>query len=293
MKRLSPRRLGTLVVLTLASAALTAVVPAGASTGAIDYTCALPLGNSATLAINTDTDAPAEIPPNVAIHPKLSVSVVLPAAFVDGLRTQGGFTAIAGKSGTASITTNGTSTPVSVTFPKKNLPASGPMTVVPTGTLPPTSLPNEGTITFKPGNLTMVMTASGDFSNDISFNCPLPVSGNSAVIDTVNVTSTAPPPPTKATSDIGVRSTYVRSTKKLTVLVKVIIKGSSTIPTGTVRVNLFKGGVYKKGATLTLKGGYVKPVFTRIGRGTYTEVVTYSGSSTVKGLQVKRTLTLR
>jgi hypothetical protein len=293
MKRFSTRRVGALAVLSLTGAALATVAPAIAATGALTYTCGLPLNNSTTFSMNTDTNAPSKIQVNQVVKPKLTITVVLPAAFINGLKNQGGFTAIAGKSGTATITTNGVATPVSVTFPKKAFPASGPMTVLETGTLPATSLPNEGTITLKPGEVDLTLTASGSFSTDIAATCPLPAAGANSVIDTIAVTNSAPPPPpppppAKVASGIGVRASYAKAKRALTVLTRVIEKGKSTVPTGSVRVGLRRNGVFKQAIVLKLRSGFAKPVFKNIGKGSYTIIVTYYGSKTVKASRTTR-----
>ncbi|MET3962866.1 hypothetical protein ABIE44_002800 [Marmoricola sp. OAE513] len=280
MKLARSRSLGLLVAAGVALAVVPTVVPvATAASGNLPYTCKIS-GNTAPVTVTLDTSAPYSVAPGSSIQPVLTASVYFPASVVNGLRSNLNATAIAGSGGKVAVKTNGASTTVSnLTFPSVPLEQDKAVTAKATATMAKlTDLP-EGSVVYKPGDLTALtlnLTGSG-FAPVLA--CTL--GATSANIDTVIVSNTPPPPPpTVVATSIAAAKAYSRKKDKLTIGANV--KSSGATPTGKVTIALFKSGKKIRTATLTLVGGKAKVVFTKVRKGSYKYTITYGGSATKK-----------
>ncbi|MCW2783550.1 MAG: hypothetical protein JWP74_67 [Marmoricola sp.] len=285
MKILTVRRAGVVAVASM----IATMAPGVAATGNLSYPCSVEGNDSGSFTINADTNAPASVPKGTALTPTLTSRITFPAAFISGLKSQGGFTKFNKSTVVTTVLTNGTSSTVSQSFPAKNFPASGSMTVVATGKMHSFTPTTAGAVAYVPGNVTM--TLQPGFALDTT--CTVPSSPPS--IDTVTVTDGGtPPPPPPPPAKIATSTTEVvkYSAAHKTVKIAAVVKPvSGAAPTGKVTFSIVRAGKVLRSGSKALVKGKASIVFKHVKKGGAKVIATYAGSSKSKGS--KKTIVVR
>jgi hypothetical protein len=278
MKILTLRRAGIVAVAGM----IATVAPAVAATGGGAYPCSVESNAAGSFTINADTNAPASVVKATTLKPTLTSTIRFPAAFIIGLKSEGSFTKFNQSTVVTTVLTNGDSSTVTQTFPAKNFPASGPMTVVATGTMGSVTPSAAGSVVYVPGNVSMTLQ-TGSFA--LGATCTVPSSPPS--IDTVTVTNSGttplPPPPASkiATSTTeGIKYSAATKTVKIGATVKPV---SGAAPTGKVTFSIVRAGKVIKHGSEALVHGKARIVFKHVKKGAAKVIATYSGSSKSKG----------
>ena len=169
LKPLGSKQLFALVgIAGMATAGAVAVLGSGNTAGAdpiskvLDYTCVYPIVGSQNLHLTINTDIPKVITTNTPTGKiQVSATAVINSDTVDGLNTINAAMISGTAKAAVSIQSPDGSLPLSITttFPMANVPASGPLTVVATGSAPSLSFTNTGPLTITMGNLTLNVQA--------------------------------------------------------------------------------------------------------------------------------------
>lgn len=277
-------------VLGVSAAALTTPVVVQADTGPMAYSCTAPGIGSQDLNFELGTNAPQKMYVGRSFTPSLTVRTVIPG-WVIGLAKVANVH-YADATGEITVKVNGKDVVGHAVFPYTKLPTDGkdfPVNLP--VTLPTLTATKAGTVRYTPGPIHAALTGYDDHANKedatvigtVDANCAVKTTGK--VIDTVTFVRSA-----TATTGAVV---HAKAAKKVTATAKVVAR-SGVVPTGRVRMVLFKGKKRVAAKTVTLAGGRATTTFAPVrAKGRYKVVTTYGGNAATTGSTVTRSFRVR
>lgn len=251
------------VAVATAGLSVATLAPAAqAESDQLTYTCTVPVLGDKTFTVVADTNAPARLASGKKVRPKVTATVTIPEDVVGLIHGVLGARSV---DGTAVVDTvvNGATKQVEMTVPSTEVPASGPLEIVATGTGDALRAGKAGSrITMLSGGFSSLLSfkkEDGSTALDADVPCTLD-EGQDATVDTIKVVKA--PSKTRATvkfrkaKKVLAYKTTVRSSAKVTGKVRLVIKRNGK-KVRSVKVKLNKRGVAKYNLKRVKKGKYV------------------------------------
>ncbi|WP_418062797.1 DUF6801 domain-containing protein [Pimelobacter simplex] len=255
-----------------ASSAVVLGATAPASAAKIALSCEVPVLGTKTFAVDITTNAPANAAPGSSLTPRITSKITVPADIADLMRGFLGANAIAGTVESV-VKVDGVAQTTTITIPRTNVPASGPVVLTGTGQLSSIAAgPAGGRHTIAAGaqNVAMMLFQPGSPDGSL-FPVPCaPAAGQSTTISTIAV---------RGASTTKAKAVFSAKKHKATVSATV---SSTPAATGTVTFTLKRGAKKVKTVRASVVRGKATATFKKLRqKGKYTVTAAYSGSSTV------------
>lgn len=286
---ISKRLVGAFGAVALTGGTLGVVAPAQAVTPSLTYTCTSPVFTGPKqLTMVADTDAPQRIAFGETVTPTATGAITVPEDVTATIRDTVMAKKVDGKADVAAKV-DGNARPWTLTVPQTNVPPTGALTLVGTG--------SAGDFTGnKVGNIYDI--AVGDFTATLNLynangtpstpptaqiTCVLDP-GQNAAVGTVKVVKD------KTTSAVTPKQTRKGAKAKVTVTVA---SEHGETPQGKIKAKLLRNGEVLQAKVLSLRDGQRKVTFIRLeDKGNYAVKAKYVGNQNFKGSSTKEKFTV-